>query len=173
MLSENNIKSELSYGYLHLVSAMAGFDCQVSTRHLDAAGIDAVLRAKERFSDDSKLTEMSLDVQLKATSKRVVAGKKGISFSLTRDHYDKLRTTETASPRILVVLFMPTEREKWLSHNAKSLVARKCAYWTCLQGKPEITKDSTTIYIPKRNHFSTGQLREIMARVSKAESLAE
>jgi hypothetical protein len=49
LLSENNIKSELSYAYLHAVAARAGLGCHATDRHTDGAGVDAVLRARERF----------------------------------------------------------------------------------------------------------------------------
>jgi len=52
ILTENNIKSELSYAYLHVVAARAGCSAVVTDRHSDDAGIDAVIRAKERFAPD-------------------------------------------------------------------------------------------------------------------------
>ena len=38
-------ESELSYAYLHAVAAGAGMSCEVSGRHVDNMGIDAIVRA--------------------------------------------------------------------------------------------------------------------------------
>lgn len=68
LLTENNIKAELSYAYLHAVASRAECEAVVSGRHRDSAGVDAVISAKERFAPDSIYTDFSIDVQLKATS---------------------------------------------------------------------------------------------------------
>jgi len=44
VLSDANIEAELSYAYLHAVASRAGFSCAVAERHLDDAGVDAVIR---------------------------------------------------------------------------------------------------------------------------------
>ena len=49
-MTENNIKAELSYAYLHAVAARASFGCESSGRHSDSAGVDAYLRIKERLA---------------------------------------------------------------------------------------------------------------------------
>jgi hypothetical protein len=38
MLTEQNIEAELSYAYLHAVASRAGFSCEYTPRHADAAG---------------------------------------------------------------------------------------------------------------------------------------
>ena len=43
-LSENDIKSELSYASLHAIAARAGCECQVSQRHSDNRGIARLYR---------------------------------------------------------------------------------------------------------------------------------
>lgn len=50
ILTPNNIKAELSYAYLHAVAARGGLECVVAGRHSDGAGVDAILRARERFT---------------------------------------------------------------------------------------------------------------------------
>lgn len=99
LLSENNIKSELSYAFLHAVAARAGLACHATDRHSDGAGVDAVLRARERFEPDSIFTDFTVEVQLKATSAPPAVHEGRYSFWLRRDAYDKLRTTEAAAPR--------------------------------------------------------------------------
>jgi len=59
LLSDNDIKSELSYAYLHAVASRAGMACEVAGRHSDGAGVDATIRAKERFDSLSIYTQFS------------------------------------------------------------------------------------------------------------------
>ena len=68
LLTENNIKAELSYAYLHAVAARAGCEAVVTGRHSDSDGVDAMITAKERFAPDSLFTNFPIAVQLKATS---------------------------------------------------------------------------------------------------------
>ncbi len=117
LLSENNIKSELSYAYLHAVAARAGMSCDVAGRHADGDGVDAVLRVKERLAEDSTLLSFAVDVQLKATSQSPVLQDGRYSHRLTVPHYDKLRIKEVNPPRILFVLFMPPDSGHWLVHS--------------------------------------------------------
>ncbi|NLZ59725.1 MAG: DUF4365 domain-containing protein [Lentisphaerae bacterium] len=66
-IQKQDIESELSYAYLYAVAAKAGFACQVSDRLSDNHGIDATVRVFEKMSQDSVLTDFSMDLQLKAT----------------------------------------------------------------------------------------------------------
>ncbi len=92
LLTENNIKAELSYAYLHAVASRAGCEAVVAGRHSDGAGVDATIRARERFAPDSIFTDFTIDVQLKATSEEPLQDELGrYPFSLRLDHYDKLR----------------------------------------------------------------------------------
>src|SRR3954452_20351931 len=118
MLTENNIKAELSYAYLHAVASRAGCEAVVSGRHRDSAGVDAVISARERFAPDSIYTDFSIDVQLKATSDEPFLDERGrYSYALRRDHYDKLRDVVRQSALILVVLFLPPDPVHWLVHS--------------------------------------------------------
>lgn len=171
LLSENNIKSELSYAYLHAIASRAGLACEVTGRHSDGAGVDAVLRAKERFADDSILTHFTLEVQLKATSAGAVAGTADrYPFVLTIGHYDKLRDIEVQAQQILVVLFLPADQQRWLDHSAEGLISRRCAYWVSLRGAPASANlETQTAYIPEANRFSVEGLRSLMLRRSRGE----
>ncbi len=172
LLSENNIKSELSYAYLHAVAARAGMSCDVSGRHADGDGVDAVLRVRERLADDSTLLNFAVDVQLKATSRSPPLQEGRYSHALTVPHYDKLRIQEVSPPRLLFVLFLPADPEQWLTHSEDELVARRCAYWVSLWGAPASANDGKqTVYIPARNALSVASLRALMTRLSREERI--
>ena len=168
LLTENNIKAELSYAYIHAVAARGGLACEYSGRHTDGAGVDAVIRAKERFLPESKLTQFTIEFQLKATAGEPALDARGrYPFSLVVDHYDKLRDEETGAQQILVVLFLPSDQSLWLVHSPDGLIARRCAYWVSLRGAaPSGNKSSQTVYVPHANVFSVEGLRALFARRS-------
>ena len=168
LLTENNIKAELSYAYLHAVASRAGLGCEISGRHTDGDGVDAVVRVRERFSERSVLTRFTVEVQLKATSSEsTLDASERYSFSLAIDHYDKLRDIEVGAQQILVVLFLPNDPTQWLAHSPDGMIARRCAYWVSLRGAPQ-SRNSTsqTVYVPRANVFSIEGLRSVFARRS-------
>lgn len=66
MLSENDIKEELSYAYVHAVAARASFACERISKDRDS--IDVTIRAQGRLHEESIFLSPSIDLQLKATS---------------------------------------------------------------------------------------------------------
>jgi hypothetical protein len=133
MLSENDIKAELSYAYLHAVSAQAGFGCSAAPRHLDNAGVDAQVDIRKRLHPDSQITSFSLHFQLKATSQNIAVVEGSCSYSLEVPHYDKLRDAGAYIPRFLVLFELPEAPEEWLNVCPEQLVARKCGRWVSLR----------------------------------------
>ncbi|MBS7350678.1 MAG: DUF4365 domain-containing protein [Comamonas sp.] len=168
-LSTQNIESELSYAYLHAVAAHAGVGCKVGSRHDDNAGIDAELTGWGPFENGGYLQEVNISVQLKATIKPPSVSAKGLGYSFAGiEQYNNLRTDTVATPRILVVLFLPPEPERWLEHRNDALTLRNCAYWVSLRGAPASDNHSSqTIYFPENQFFDTNGLKNLMARLSR------
>lgn len=170
-LSPPNIESELSYAYLHAVAARAGMSCKEGNRHDDNSGIDAELRAWGPFPNGGYLTEVDLNIQLKATV--TIPSDDGERFSyflrgVTR--YNDLRAGTQATHRILVVLFLPANTLDWLRQTEEELALRRCAYWVSLRGAPETTNSSgETVKIPKANVFNAEGLTQLIARLSRLE----
>lgn len=173
-LSENNVKAELSYAYLHAVAARAGFACKEGGRHEDNAGVDATLLVpEERLDPASVYTQFPFGVQLKATSQQPALEAGRYSFWLEDvRRYDKLRLRTGPFPTVLAVLFLPQDAAAWLEHSEDALIARRCVYWTSLWDAPATTNTSgQTIYLPKANILSVEGLREIARRLSCEEEL--
>lgn len=166
-------ESELSYAYLHAVSAQAGMACEPTGRHADNQGIDAIIRATDTFAPDSILTDLAVDVQLKATMAEPGEINGRIPFVLHGiERYDKLRRATVLPPRILVVLFLPRDREEWLTWSIEELIIRTCAWWVSLRGAPRSTNThAVTVYRPTRQHFNPLTLRDMMTRLSREEEL--
>lgn len=102
-----------------------------------------------------------IDLQLKASIRLADAGN-SFSYPLKIKNYNDLRI-DTQTPRLLVVLDLPRERENWLTVSVDELIIRRAAYWKSLRGLPETDNSvSVTISIPKANIFDMNALAELM-----------
>ncbi len=173
MLTEQNVEAELSYAYLHAVAARGGFACEYTGRHRDGAGVDAEVHEDGRLlASDSRLRAFSLHVQLKASRVTPVERDGRFSFNLPIHQYDRLRSTQLAIPRLLVVLYLPENPAEWLGHSEEGLIARRCAYWVSLRGAADSLNEATqTVYVPRRQALSVDGLIEIMTRCSREEKM--
>jgi len=151
-MTNQNIESELSYAYLHAVCSKAGISCKQGDRHDDAAGVDAEIIYRGALQHPY-LTEIQLNVQLKATTSQPAVTERGFSYFLQgTKRYNKLRTNDSPIYKILVVLFLPENPDEWLNCSEDELILKKAAYWVNLYGAPSVdTTSGTTIYIPTSN----------------------
>ena len=109
----------------------------------------------------------SLDIQLKATTRLDQGSADQFRYPLRRRNYDLLRQP-TLVPRILVVLDLPSDEERWVSISTRKLVMRRCAYWTDIAGFPETTNTETvTVSISQQNKFDIENLKKLMERARK------
>jgi hypothetical protein len=172
VLTSQNVEAELSYAYLHAVASRAGIICERTGRGSDDAGVDAVLRVKGQLAEDSLLTSLTVDVQLKATIAQSVDKDGRYAYPLKMKNYDELRSVKTSAPQLLVVLFLPVEAAEWLVQSHECLVTRRCAYWLSLRGAPASDNEtSQTVYIPSANLLSIENLRDLMTRFSRRETI--
>ena len=173
VLGDNDIKAELSYAYLHAVAARAGFACEYGGRHADGLGIDARIDVKERLRppEEFPLTRFTVHIQLKATATTCPLIENRYSYSLTLEHYDKLR--EEQSPPIFLVLFlMPNDPAEWLSASEEQLITKRCAYWVSLAGAADSgNRTEQTIYVPKINVVDVDGLRALATRIAGREEI--
>lgn len=168
-LSIQNIESELSYAYIHAVCAQAGIGCKIGSRHDDNAGVDAQLTAWGPFSNGGYIEEVDIKVQLKATVQAATMTDRGLAYNFKGiSQYNDLRADTVSIPRILVVLFLPTDTNLWLEHTKDALTLRNCAYWVSLRGAAESANQSSqTVYIPQDQCFDPVGLQSLIARLSR------
>ena len=106
----------------------------------------------------------ALDLQLKATVNLERRRDGYVRFPLKRRNHDLLRI-ETQTPRLLVVLDLPSDSNQWMTLTENELVLRHRAYWLSLRTNEETTnKVSVTIEIPEGNLFNVESLRCLMER---------
>lgn len=173
MLTQQNIEAELSYAYLHAVASRGGFSCEVSNRHMDSAAVDAIVREDGKMlASDSVLTSFEVHVQLKATYQPLVDVGGRWAFSLPVHQYNRLRAIRVGSPKLLMVMQLPSTVDDWLRHSEDGLTAKRCGYWVSLRGAPESPNDRTqTIYIPRSQLLSPDALMDLMTRFSRREAV--
>lgn len=169
MLSENDIKAELSHAYVYAIASVAGFAYERVS--MDRDSIDVQIKARGQLHYSSTIISPQIEFQLKATSSTEISGR-SFSFPLSIKNYDDLRLTDTMIPRVLVVLQLPEDRTQWLSVSKNQLIAKRCAFWFNLKGMPATETDQTkTINIPTSNRFNVDCLKDMMLRVSKGEDI--
>lgn len=168
-LTTNNIESELSYAYLHAVAAKAGVGCQVGSRHDDNNGIDALLTGWGPFPGGGYRNEVDIKVQLKATTQTPTVSNGKLSYYFKGiAQYNDLRCDTVSTPRILVVLFLPSNSDEWLSLDESALLLRKCAYWVSLRGAQESANDTgQTVYLPLTQRFEPTGLNNLLVALSR------
>ena len=171
LLPENDIESELSYAYLHAVVSRAGCECSRTGRLSDNAGVDALIRVRERFSTESTISFFSVDVQFKATRLTPSLNKGRFSVWLKAKNYNELRSPESPISPLLVVLFLPENPQEWLNCSPAELIVKKAAYWQCLYNAPVGSPSGQTVYIPQTYLLSVDNLRLVLARFSRGERL--
>jgi hypothetical protein len=168
MLSDNDVKEELSYAYVHAIASRAGLSCEVVRKDRDS--IDLHVRARGRLHATSTLTSPQLAVQLKASVIDPLPDG-AFDFRLTRKNYDELRERSMV-PRILVVFAMPRDPATWLSMSEGELVLRRCAYWCSLVGLPDSRHDKyQEVRIDRGSVFGGEALGALMLKASREEEI--
>ena len=164
MLTENDIKEALSRAYVQAICCMGGYN---STDAKDY-GFDFTIKGiLQRSSGKCCSSGLNLDIQLKATTNYEI-NDTHLKYSLKNKNYNDLaQNMDGGTKRILVVLLLPNDRQEWLNQDVDSLIIKRCAYWTSLEGLPTKTNEDrpTVIHIPKQKIFSVENLNKIMSQI--------
>lgn len=153
LLSPEDRKEALSLVYVGAVAAGAGYTA--TKPDIDRDSVDLLIRAGGHMRP-------GLDLQLKATTVLDAPKDGTFGFRLSVKNYDDLRL-ETQTPRLLVVVDLPGNEEKWMTVAPKKLILRRCAYWASLRGMEETPNErNITVRIPEPNLFTVEALRDLM-----------
>jgi hypothetical protein len=155
-------KEQFSRAYVKALAAVTGFAWSVPS--VDDDSVDLILSKK---GGNGTCLSPRLEPQLKCTSDPAPTEPE-FSFSLKMKNYNELRLKRVMVPRILVVVFVPTELNDWLKHSETELAMRRCAYWFSLRGMPVSTNAiSQTVRMQKSQTFNVDSLDQIMQRISE------
>ena len=158
LLTSPDQEEALSRVYVQAIAARAGY--VTASSDLDRDGIDLRIQAGGGMRP-------ALDLQLKATVNLGEPKDGCFRFVLKRRNYDLLRV-ETQTPRLLVVLDLPTDEYRWMTINVNELILRHRAYWIDLKGHIEtINQSSVTVQIPSENLFNVEVLQALMEQSRK------
>ena len=153
LMTEADQKEALSRVYAHAIAARAGY--LTANYDLDRDGIDLRIQAGDGMRP-------ALEFQLKATVNLTGPDEGYVHFPLKRRNYDLLRIA-TQTPRLLLVLDLPREKERWLTITEDELVMRRRAYWLNMKGYMETDNlSSVMVRIPKNNVFDVENLHSLM-----------
>ena len=145
----------LSRIYVHAVATGAGYIA--SSPSLDRDGVDLQIRAGGAMRP-------ALDLQLKATVNLERNGEGYVRYPLKARNYNLLRE-ETQTPRLLVILDLPRDEDRWMTVTVNELALRNRAYWLSLREFEETANTtSVTVKIPERNLFNVENLIALMAQ---------
>lgn len=78
-------------------------------------------------------------------------------------NYNDLRKTNVQIPRILVLVRMPENPDKWIKEQNDCIELYRDVYWVSLKGFPEkLNTTSVTIDIPVTQRFNATELTRLM-----------
>lgn len=153
LLTAPDREEALSRAYAYAVAAWTGYATSIPDPDRD--GVDLRIQAGGAMRP-------ALDFQLKATVNLGEPHEGYFHFSLKRRNYDLLRLP-TQTPRLLVVLDLPRDEQRWMTITADELILRRSAYWLNLKGFEESdNQSSVTVRIPTGNLFTVESLRALM-----------
>ncbi|NJK32837.1 MAG: DUF4365 domain-containing protein [Deltaproteobacteria bacterium] len=181
MLTDNDIKEELSLAYVRAVASVAGYAVEETRRDRDSIDLNIVGRGP---IGGGAVHSPVLGVQLKATvlaqnkaSKKLPRtdpqSNDSFSFSLKHKNYIDLTASITLIPRILVVYVMPENRDEWVTCSDDSLILRHTAYWCSLRGLP--VPNTTTrkqVRISRQQTFNASTIAMLLSKISREEPLS-
>lgn len=153
LLSEYDVESALSIAYVHAIAGHAGYTCGPPPGE-DRDSVDLQVAAGGRMRP-------KIDIQLKACINFNMLRSGAFSYQLKAKNYNDLRLA-TQTPRILVILSLPRNRDEWLRTSTDNLVIRKSAYWVSLRDMPEVTTESVALRVPSTNVFDVPTLQRLM-----------
>jgi len=165
-MNSSNQKEQFNVAYVCAMAAQAGLN------HLppvvDEDSVDLTLMGKG-FS--GKWRNPQIHLQLKCTSQDLVSGTT-IKFKLPKKNYDDLRGNNVICPRYLVVLIVPTEKDKWISHQPQYMSLHNQCYWISIKDHPDCAnKTKVTVDIPLTQRLTTSDLLHLMTQASNGIAL--
>lgn len=168
MLSEDDIREQLSIAYIHAVASHAGYAWEPTK--IDRDGIDGRVMARGAVVANASIRSPVLGFQLKGTT-TIVGSPDPIPFPLKQKNYDDLRG-RCAEPRYLALLVMPPDPSEWLQLDADALVLRRCMHWLSLaKAPPTSNSTTTTVHIPRGNVLDVAAMRRLVEAAACEEML--
>ncbi|MDE0432822.1 MAG: DUF4365 domain-containing protein [Bryobacterales bacterium] len=161
LLTETDQKEALSRVYVKALAARAGYSTSVPEPDRDSVDL--------RVQAGGPLRP-AIDLQLKATTTFAEPRGGFLRFRLPIKNYRDLREV-TQTPRLLVVLELPSDESRWMTVTHEDLILRRRAYWLSLQRDHEevVSQKTVTVRIPEQNLLDVEVMRDLMERSRKGQ----
>ena len=156
LLTGADQKEGLSRVYVKALATRAGYSTSVPEPDRDSVDLRIQAGGPRR---------PAIDLQLKATTAFAEPQGGFLRFRLPIKNYRDLRE-ETQTPRLLVVLELPSDESRWMTVTQEDLVLRRRAYWLSLQRDHEkvVGQETITVRIPEQNLLDVEVMRDLMER---------
>jgi len=147
------------YSYAYITAIAASAQCEILVPKMDYDSLDALVLP-------TRGGRLPLSVQLKATAADCI-NNDNVVFDLPIKNYDDLRSTERGIPAMLVVLHLPNEEDRWVTHQSDALLLRNTAYYLNLLGSPAVANQMTVrVHIPVEQQLTKGSLLGLLQHVA-------
>jgi hypothetical protein len=144
--------------FLLAVASVAGCACAKPETDNDSIDWTLSCRLSRKPKIDVQVKTVSLDGEIPEM----------IAYPLKRKNYDDLIVADLLSPRILLLVAVPSDIDSWLSASREELVLRRSAYWLSLAGFPESDNKATvTVHVPSMQMFTVEGLCEMMQKINE------
>jgi hypothetical protein len=163
MMTEEDIKEELSKAFVQLIASRRGYTYSKSEKDygvdMTIAEVQAVQRAVGSSSKRYFETGRHLQLQLKCTcDASVEISEQQVKYELKVANYNDLARrwrTIPSTPLYLVLFVLPDDRDEWLHVSDAELRLQRFGYWYAPPvGTPESqNSQSVTISIPRANRI--------------------
>lgn len=169
VITEEHMKEGLSRAYTIAVAHRAGLNISLSSEF--DYGIDGNFRDVKIFGNRRAETGYNIDFQLKATINAEVLDD-CIKYTIEAKNYNDLVNENVGTPRILILLRVPSDKSEWLNISENETILKNCAWWCSLYGQePTHNNSSKTIRIPRNQILDVDSLQKIMGKVKRGEAL--
>lgn len=153
---------QLQEAYVGAVASTAGVSVQPVARDNFKYDLEFM-----RQPDPSK-EEVSIRAQLKSTTQLKFSAD-GLSFSYqfeSRAAFDDLVMVRTTQKRILVLMLVHHDQNRWTYVHPRAMLLRHCCLWLYMEGMTSAA-EAPTVSVPCANVFDAAALTGILDRIEK------
>ncbi len=168
MLAPNDAKQEICYIYLHALVTYLRYSLERTC--IDRDSVDATICARGKIPGSKGIIlSPKIDVQLKTTSGE--CSRNPIPFKISKKNYNDLRQNAMV-PRILIVLFLPADRE-WFNCDLEKILLYGKSYWVSLKGMDAVENHSDkTIYLDQSQRLTDEVIQHWMIAAANREEIS-
>jgi len=156
-------KEQFSIAWVRAVVSVAGY--AVYQPEVDDDSVDLGIAVR---GGRGTIRSPRLEVQLKCTAEPIWQSDP-MRFTLKKKNYDDLRGDDLLVPRMLIVVCVPEDVDRWIDQNEERMILQRCGYFLSLRTFPARSdgKSPVTVPIPRRQQFTVAALRDIMCEIGQ------